>query len=153
MRAIIVIIGAIALSGCSRQWCETRYPVSVSTSYIEKIDTSWLLMPADTELIMIPADCPDQQVKVKDGGKETKIMIKNKIITIERRSKADSIQILSLKSKLLEQKIKIVEKPTPIVPGWVRKLLLAELITAISIIIYWQRKRLIPLIIRLIKPF
>lgn len=95
---IIVIITAM-LFGCGRNYCQTKYPCTQkdSISYIEKyqFDTTYLPLPADSFRVEIPIDCPDQKIVYKDGQKDIRIVIKDRLLTVTKFSKEDSIRIIN----------------------------------------------------------
>lgn len=123
MKKLLLIIIIIALAGgCSRRYCERHYPPKEveNTKYIEtiKLDTTYLQMPADTTYIELPFDCPDQQIIYREGKKETKIVVKDKVIHVSSITAADSAAIISLykESKDYKDQTKIVE--VKYIPKW-----------------------------------
>ena len=122
-RILIIIIGVILLSSCSKKWCNEHYPC-IDSTYIKevvKIDTTWLKLPADTTYIELPFDCPDQQIIYRDGKKETKIVVRDKKIYINYTTPEDSLRIINLfkNSSEFKQAVKEVPVSVPYIPNWV----------------------------------
>lgn len=137
---IILIVIVSMFFGCTKKIYIER--TKIDSIYIQKLDTSWLQMPADTTFIELPIDCTDQQVIVKEGKKETKIVFKDRIMTIQQTTKADSILIANLRSELktAKENIKIDEKIAKIVPFWAY-ILIISMGTIICLLVYikWFR--------------
>jgi flagellar biosynthesis/type III secretory pathway M-ring protein FliF/YscJ len=102
-------------------------------------------MPADTTYIQMPADCPDQQTIVKDGGKEISVVIKDKIIYIKRITPADSIAIYNTlfkkNVKEVKQEIKVVEKTAFKTPKFMIWLLIVSISINILFVLYYGLKK------------
>jgi len=123
---IILVVITILLFGCSKKYCQNRYPCAKkdSTSFIEsvKIDTFYIPIKSDTTYIQTPIDCPDQTIIYREGKKETQIIIKDKIIRLTAITKEDSARLfLAYKNtkefKQLTRTITVVEIQTK-TPKW-----------------------------------
>lgn len=143
---IIAIAAMLALTGCSKKWCNNHYPCIDSTSYREvvKVDTAWFKVPADTTYIELPFDCPDQQIIYKEGKKETRIVVRDRKIYINQITAADSAAIINLfkQSSEFKQAVKEVEVPKLYVPNW----LWLTLISLIILLIFAYRKGIMSLL-------
>ena len=128
MRGYIVLIGIILIfASCNRKIVEQN-TYKDSVSYVEKvnIDTIYIPMPADTTYIKVAADCPDQETILKNGNKEIKVVIKDKILYVSQITRKDSIALINAFKTTKEYKdkevIKIVKETvfkTPKYNWWV----------------------------------
>ncbi|MEY2701927.1 MAG: hypothetical protein RLY43_560 [Bacteroidota bacterium] len=117
-KTLIVLVLILTAFGCSRKYCTTKYPCveKDSTSYVEKsnIDTLYIPLPQDTVKIQSDINCPDQQIIYKDGKTEYKVLIKDKVLTVFRINKADSLRVIYAYKNTEEYKklteVKIVDK-------------------------------------------
>ena len=120
---IIAIAAILSLSGCSKKWCNNRYPCidSTVTETTIQLDTSYIQLPADTVLIELPFDCPDQQIIYKEGKRATRIVVKDRKIYVNQVTAADSVAIISWfkQSKEFKQAVKEVPVSTYYIPKWV----------------------------------
>jgi hypothetical protein len=127
---LLILIGLISLSSCNKQISNsvTTDIRKDSTSKIEtlKIDTLYIPMPADTFRLEVPIDCPDQKIKVIDNKITTSVSIKDRILTIQRDSKKDSLRYVlaykesseykeSTKAKEVVKETVIIKK---VIPKW-----------------------------------
>ena len=134
----IFILTIIVNSSCSKKFCQKNYPCPPDSIRIENtvtVDSLWLLMPADTEFVQVPIDCPDQQIIVKDGKTLTKIIIKDRIITVARTTEKDSVLILTLKEKLAYFERIVKEQPVKYKNRWYFKPVLIGFISLLVFII------------------
>ena len=123
MKAKLLIISLatiLLLNSCTKKYCQTHYPCNDSTyvSEVTKFDTTYLQMPSDTTFIELPIDCPDQQIIYRDGKKEVVYKIKDRVLTINEVTFADSIRIVeqfkqSKEFKQYSKPVEIVKFKTP----------------------------------------
>ena len=123
MKAKLLIISlsiVILFSGCTKKYCQTHYPCndSVNISEVTKFDTTYLQMKADTVFFELPIDCPDQQIIYRDGKKQVVYKIKDRILTINEVTFADSIRIInkfkeSKEFKQYAKEVEIIKFKTP----------------------------------------
>ena len=116
MRYISLIFLLFIATSCGRDWCYERYPMPEvdSVRITQGLDTLYIPMPADTVFIQSDIDCPDQRIIYKDGKIEYKIQIKDRILTVYRISKVDSLAVItrfmnSEEFKRLTQQVKVIE--------------------------------------------
>jgi hypothetical protein len=99
MKKILLVLVLASFFGCSKKYCSQRYPCldkdTTASTYIERVDTNYVYLPADTTFIEIPIDCPDQKVVFKEGKIKYLVQVKDKIQTIYRTSEADSQAIIT----------------------------------------------------------
>ena len=98
MRIKLILLAAIFFFGCSKKYCQEKYPCAEkdSASFIQtyNIDTIYIQMNADTTYIESKLDCPDQKIVYREGKVEYKVLIKDKVLTISRISEADSMRLI-----------------------------------------------------------
>lgn len=94
MKLAIVAIIAVIFAGCGA----TKKLPEIRSEYreIEKIDKQYFKMPADTESISMPIDCPDDSIVYAEGKTKTEIVIKNKRLTVKRMTKEDSLAVFNI---------------------------------------------------------
>ena len=120
-KLLIISLGTILiLNGCTKKYCQQHYPCNDSTvtSEVTKFDTTYLQLPSDTTFIELPFDCPDQQVIYRDGKKEIIYKIKDRILTVNEVTFADSIRIInkfkeSKEFKQYAKEVEIIKFKTP----------------------------------------
>lgn len=120
-KLLLISLGTILLlNGCTKKYCQTHYPCndSVNISEVTKFDTTYFQMKADTVFFELPIDCPDQQIIYKDGKKQVVYKIKDRILTINEVTFADSIRIVnkfkeSKEFKQYAKDIEIIKFKTP----------------------------------------
>ena len=120
-KLLIISLGTILLlNGCAKNYCQQHYPCndSVNISEVTKFDTTYLQMPSDTTFIEMPFDCPDQQIIYRDGKKEIIYKIKDRILTVNEVTFADSIRIInkfkeSKEFKQYAKEVEIIKFKTP----------------------------------------
>lgn len=141
-RTLLLIAIALMSVSCNREFCQKNYPCSDSVSYIErlKLDTSYLYLPSDTSYIELPVDCPDQQIVYRDGKQEIIYRIKDRILTVNQVTFADSIRIINQfkQSSDFKQYEKPVEVEVPFIPKWIKYLLMIE-----SLLLIWNYRKYI----------
>lgn len=129
IQAVLLLMLLNCLS-CSR-YCAKRFPTSSkdSISYIEKVkfDTIKMTMPADTTVLLLPVDCPDQVIESENSKQKIRIVFKDRILTGQFICKEDSlkniISTLETQSKIVKEKV--IEKQVKFVPWWVKPLIIA----------------------------
>lgn len=125
---VAVLVWIVAISGCSKKFCQKNYPCNDidSVMTINSFDTAYIKVPGDTTYIELPFDCPDQQVIYRDGKKEIVYKIKNRVLTVNEVTFADSIRIINQfkESKEFKQYAKTIEVPVPFIPKWIKYWLL-----------------------------
>lgn len=143
---IIAIAAVLSLSGCSKKWCTNHHPCidSTVTETTIQLDTSYIQLPADTVLIELPFDCPDQQIIYKEGKNETRIVVKDRKIYVNQVTAADSVAIISWfkQSKEFKQAVKEVPVPVYCIPKW----LYYYIGISILLLIFAYRNQIIKLI-------
>lgn len=135
-----IIIILIGLTSCTKRFCTTHYPCDVkdSVSYIERLDTIIIPMPADTVYLETPIDCPDQQVIYREGKHETRVVIKDKILKVYGITAEDSLRVLTTykRSAEYQELTKVKEVVRYKAPHWAYYLLLFPL----GIVLYFAYK-------------
>ena len=91
--AMIAVI-AVIFAGCGT----TKKLPEIRSEYreIEKVDTHYVKMPADTQYISVPIDCPDDSIIFVEGKTKTEVVIRDKILTVKRLTKADSVAVYNI---------------------------------------------------------
>lgn len=131
---ITIFILVVIFSSCkpTLQQCNQLYPPQTkdSVSYVEKtkLDTAFFILPGDTTILKVPIPCPDFEAYSKDKSKQTKIIIKDRVLTVYNISKSDSLRIITAyqQSQKSNQKTITVYKDRPVkyVPKWIWIILL-----------------------------
>ena len=140
-KILLIAIALVSTISCNKN-IATQESKKDSTVYIEtvKLDTIYLQMKADTTYIKVAADCPDQETILKDGKKEVKVIIKDKILYVTQITKADSIAIVNAfknsKEYASKELVKIVKETVFKTPKWAKDLMLAESILIVIALIY-----------------
>lgn len=121
----ILLIAAIALVAisCNRDFCQKKYPCNDVDSVIRitEYDTTYMQLPSDTTYIELPIDCPDQKIVYRDGKKEIVYKIKDRVLTVNQVTFADSLRIINQfkRSSEFKQYEKKVEVPVRYIPKFV----------------------------------
>lgn len=146
---IIAIAAILSLSGCSKKWCNNRYPCidSTVTETTIQLDTSYIQLPADTVLIELPFDCPDQQIIYKEGKRATRIVVKDRKIYVNQVTAADSVAIINWfkQSKEFKQAVKEVPVIEYKTPRWNK-----NIIISLFILVLWSYRKYIVKFVRVI---
>ena len=110
---IIITIAAILLISCNRKVATQTFKQD-SVIKLERIDTMWLQMKADTQYIRIPADCPDLKAEFSQNNKKSTITIHDSILVVKTVLKHDSIPVFvkhdSLRNISTQREVKTVYK-------------------------------------------
>lgn len=152
--ALLILAIAIIFGSCSRNYCARKFPPSTKDSiiYIEKVkvDTQVFLLPGDTTRILLPINCPDQEIVTENSKQKIKIIFKDRILSGEFICKDDSFKnvILSLQKERAKSSEKIVKIETKYIPWYVKAYLYFVSILALYLLIFGNGliKRLIKLI-------
>jgi hypothetical protein len=143
--AVSITLAILLLAGCR---ATQQLPVSTSYEVIEteRIDTQIVILPADTQYVSIPIDCPDDSIYFGVGKTKTEIVIKDRILKIKTFTREDSIQIFnSYKQKFSKEtavKEVIVEKEVAKVP----KFIIYSLVILLVLVLFAYRKQLLKII-------
>ncbi len=117
---LAIFVTFAALTGCvTEQKCRTRYPCQqdTNTKLIYKdsirIDSVFIIMPADTVQIKTKVPCDDFKTETRANGKKLTIESKNGILLASCTSDVDSLlSIIQAKDTYISE----IEKNTKIIP-------------------------------------
>lgn len=150
--ALVILAIAFIFGSCSRNYCARKFPSSTKDSliYVEKVTKETIKLPGDTVNILIPINCPDQEIKTENSKQKIDVVIKDGILKGKFICKEDSLQNVITKlqkerAKTSEKTIKIETKYTPL---YVKAYLYFVSILALYLLIFGNGliKKLIKLI-------
>ena len=152
--SLIVIILALIFGSCSRNYCARKFPQSTKDSFIYvekvKVDTQVFLLPGDTTHILLPIDCPDQEIKTENSKQKIKIIFKDRVLTGEFICKDDSLKnvIVLLQKEKAKTSEKTIKIETKYIPWYIKTYCYFVSILALYLLIFGNGliKRLIKLI-------
>lgn len=114
-RTVMILCTLLLFVGCGRKWCDRKYPNQSFDSIVYKetikLDTITIASPPDTLMILLPTECPDQEIKAESKANKTQISIKGKIMKVVSICKEDSLQVVvnSLNKELKNKSEKVIQ--------------------------------------------
>lgn len=99
--SLVIIVVTVLVTSCKsiEQQCVEKYPPKItrhdSIVYKERVDTVKWFIPGDTVTVKTPAPCDNFESDFNTGKEKIKIVVRNKIMYVDRYKEGDTLYALS----------------------------------------------------------